>query len=47
MGFATATLTSLTCLFVPQMTGDISVPGLFKRDHQCLEFIAVQAGKSA
>jgi hypothetical protein len=47
MGFATATVTSLTCLFVPQMTGDISVPGLFKRDQQRLEFIAVQAGKSA
>ena len=47
MGFATAPITSLACLFVTQMTGNISFPGLLKRDEQRLKFFGVQAGKSA
>jgi hypothetical protein len=31
MGFATAPITSLARLFVPDMMGDISFPDLFKR----------------
>ncbi len=47
MGFATAPIMSLACLFVTQVIGDISFPGLFKRVKQGLKFFGVQAGKGA
>jgi hypothetical protein len=47
MGFATAPITSLACLFVTQMMGDISFPGLLKRGEQRLKFFAVQGCKGA
>ncbi len=45
MGLATAAITSFVRLFVPQMMGDISFSGLFKRDQQRLKFFGVERGK--